>query len=122
MSAFRLLDDKDRPYGVSLTTVDGVYIRQTIVPRRETFLPQHAHAWDHATMVARGAVLVWKDGKLDRKYSAPEAILIKAGVKHAFLTEDDNTLLYCIHNLHGAEAVKVLEEHDLTAEDLEGVA
>ena len=99
--------------------VDGIYIRQILIPKADSMVPQHSHAWNHVTMLARGSVYVWKDGVLDRRYQAPTRIEIKAGVKHLFLTLEDNTLLFCIHNLHDEAAVKVLEEHQLTLADLE---
>lgn len=97
--------------------VDGIYIRQIMIPKADSVVPQHSHAWDHITCLARGSVFVWKDGALDKQYRAPALITIKAGVKHLFLTCEDETLLLCIHNLHDEAAVKVLEEHNLFEAD-----
>lgn len=102
------------PYGVEITTVDGVFIKQVIIPNAGTLLPQHAHVWDHTSMLARGAVYCWKDGQLDQQYEAPAAIFIKAGVKHLFQSLENNTIIYCIHNLHDADKIEILKEHNVS--------
>lgn len=106
----------EQPYGVEIHTADGVFIKQMVIPKSGTIIPQHSHRWDHTSMLAKGSVFVWKDGVLDKQYTAPAGIFIKAGVKHTFQSLDDDTIIYCIHNLHGEDAVKVLEEHDLLGE------
>jgi dTDP-4-dehydrorhamnose 3,5-epimerase-like enzyme len=45
-------------------------------------------------------------------------IWIEKGVKHKFQTLEDETVVCCLHNLHGEEQIKVLEEHQLELEDL----
>jgi quercetin dioxygenase-like cupin family protein len=100
-----------QPITVDITTVDGVFIRQMVVRNAGTFCPQHSHVFDHTTMLAKGQVFLWRDGCLDQRYAAPAAIVIKAGVKHLFQSLVDDTILYCIHNLHGAEMVQLLAEH-----------
>jgi quercetin dioxygenase-like cupin family protein len=105
-----------QPYEVDVRTVDGVFVKQIVIERKGTVLPQHSHVWDHTSMIARGAVMVWKDGQPDDKYTAPCGIFIKACVKHTFLSLEDNTVIYCIHNLHGEDKIKILEEHELSGE------
>lgn len=114
--AVRALPSVEQPTGVEIYTTDGVFIKQMVIGRRGTVVPQHAHAWDHTSMLAFGSVAVWRDGIFDRVYEAPSAIFIRAGVKHTFHSLIDNTIIYCIHNLHGEQAVKILEEHQLTGE------
>jgi hypothetical protein len=46
-------------------------------------------------------------------FKAPAGILIRAGVKHIFLSLVDETIVYCIHNLSRSDAVEVLAEHHL---------
>lgn len=103
----------EQPYGIEVYEADGLFLKQMIIPRARTFVPQHSHAYEHLTMLVRGAVNVWKDGVFDRRYEAPAGILIAAGVKHLFRSLLDNTELWCIHNLHNEAVVKVLEEHQL---------
>ncbi len=88
---------------VEIHEADGIYIRETRAPQKDTLLTQHAHTWDHVTMISTGGVYLWRDGKLDGEFRAPCAVTIKAGVEHAFLTTEDNTVLLCIHSMHGKE-------------------
>lgn len=104
---------EEMPVEHEIHEADGVYIRQINVPMSGTALPQHAHVWDHLTMLAAGRVAVWKDGVYDQAYDAPTGIFIKAGAKHSFVTLQDNTVLYCIHAMHGEDKAAVLAEHDL---------
>lgn len=103
--------------GYEVTTADGIWIKQYVFPLAGMILPQHAHEHDHTTMLAAGAVFVWRDGVLDRKYEAPCALFIKAGVKHTMQTLKDNTIIYCVHNLHDRSMVSILEKHGLSWED-----
>jgi quercetin dioxygenase-like cupin family protein len=103
------------PISVEFITADGVFIKQTVIKDSGTLLPQHSHVWDHTTLVAKGSVSCWKNGTFDRIYVAPSTIFIRAGVKHLFQTLEDDTILYCIHNLHDKEKVAILEEHELSA-------
>jgi quercetin dioxygenase-like cupin family protein len=96
---------------------DGVLVNAYTFAERHTVVPQHAHALDHTSYIAAGGVHAWIDGVYRGTHRAPCGLFIPAGVKHAFLTTEPATVLLCIHNLHGANAVKVLAEHELTVED-----
>jgi quercetin dioxygenase-like cupin family protein len=93
--------------------IDGIFIKQMPLPKRDDVVIQHRHVWDHATMVAKGAVYVVREGGPSEAHEAPAMIHIIAGISHSFIALKDDTLLYCIHNLHGEQAVKVLAEHGL---------
>jgi hypothetical protein len=112
----RGLSEAEQPCEVEWHFADGIYVRQIAVPKADTLLPQHAHQFDHISFVARGAVYLWKDGVLDKQYRAPTGIFIKAGIKHSFMTTEDDTTLLCVHNLKGDDKVAVLAEHDLMDE------
>lgn len=103
----------EQPPVVEFHTVDGVFIKQMYIAKAGTLIPQHSHAWDHTSMLATGWVWVWADGVSLGEFKAPAAITIKAGVRHTFQSLAHDTMIYCIHNLHGEEAVKVLAEHNL---------
>ena len=109
----RPLTEDETPGEVEFHFTNDLYVRQISIPKRHSLIPQHAHVWDHLTFVARGQVAVTKDNVLDRVYTAPAGIEIKAGVKHSFLTLEDNTVLLCIHSLHGEKQVAVLAEHNI---------
>lgn len=112
----KLVRAEQQPPIVEWITADGIFIKQMFIAKAGTIIPQHSHEYDHTSMLAVGSVWLWKDGVLDKQYHAPTPILIKAGVKHVFQALDDGTTIYCIHNLHGEQAVKILEKHDLLGE------
>jgi quercetin dioxygenase-like cupin family protein len=103
---------------VEFRTTDGIFIKQMAMKVAGTIVPQHAHCWDHTSLLARGSVNCWKDGVFDGKYDAPQMILIRAGVKHLFMSLEDNTILYCIHNLHSEDKIEILAEHSLDEYEL----
>lgn len=111
---------EQQPYGIEVHECDGLFLKQMFIPKRMTFVPQHSHVWDHLSMLVRGGVRVWEvaddEHRAPVEYFAPKGILIKAGVKHLFLSLVDDTEIWCVHNLHGAAAVKILEEHQLVDE------
>lgn len=92
---------------------DGIFIKQMHIKKEGTTVPQHSHKYDHVSMLARGSVHVWADGIHVGKHVAPHGIFIKAGVKHKFLSLEDDTIIYCVHNVARAGVPEVKEEHQL---------
>lgn len=90
--------------------VDDIFLKQVGPLKQGMVVPQHVHAHDHHTVLVRGAVSVFADGAYQRDYRAPYPILIRAGTQHAFVALEDETLLLCVHNLHGSEEVELLAE------------
>lgn len=88
---------------------DGVFIKAIQVDETGTDLPQHAHRYDHTTLLAHGSVRFWCDDVLMGDFSAPHTMFIKAGVMHMFRTLEPDTTLYCIHNTARNGAVEILE-------------
>lgn len=103
----------EQPYGVEIRMTDGIFIKQITVPKAMTLIPQHAHTYDHTSMIAVGAFRVWKDGELLGDVQAPTGILIEAGVKHTFLALTDGATLYCIHNVSRTGEMEIQEEHQI---------
>ncbi len=99
--------------GYEVTTADGIWIKQYVFPVAGSIVPQHAHVWDHSTALVSGAMFVWRDGVLDRRYEAPSVIFIKAGVKHTFQTVENDTVILCLHNAMRPDVAAVLDEHEL---------
>jgi quercetin dioxygenase-like cupin family protein len=106
--------DWPEPYGIEVHEADGLFLKQMFIPKRDTTIPQHAHAYDHLSMLVKGSVGVWKNGVFDQCYKAPKGILIKAGIKHLFLSLTDDTEIWCVHSLGTEKVVKILAEHDLS--------
>ena len=62
-----------------------------------TIIPQHAHAYDHTSMLAKGSIRAWADDVLLGEFEAPYPMFIRAHVKHTFMSLENDTLIYCIH-------------------------
>ena len=103
----------EQPHTVEHVTAAGVYIRQIVVKKKDSLIPQHAHAYDHTTLLVKGSVRVWEDRVYKGERIAPCGIYIRAGVKHGFRTLEDDTILYCIHNAARLGHVEVSGEHQL---------
>jgi hypothetical protein len=94
------------------TSVDGVFIKQMFLAELGTMVPQHAHVYDHTTMLAVGSVRIWVEGEFMGDFRAPQPLFIKAKAKHTFQSLEPNTLLYCIHRSRGG-AIAIHAEHQL---------
>lgn len=81
--------------------VCGVYFRGYCLEKRGTPFHQHSHDYEHATLIATGALRVWVDGEHIGDFVAPKAIKIEAKKMHKFQALADGTRFYCIHNLEG---------------------
>lgn len=88
--------------------VDGIFIKQMRLAEPGWFIVQHKHAYDHHSMLAHGSLRVWIEGEHLGDFDAPHPILIRAGVQHRMMALAPETVLYCIHNLHGEDAVEIL--------------
>lgn len=98
---------------IEIHSANGLYIRQVLIPKSGTVLPQHVHPTSHLTMVARGRVWVWQGKDGPHPYAAPTGVLVKAGVPHTFMSREDDTLLYCIHSTSDPEMAAFLAAHGL---------
>lgn len=92
------------------TTIDDVFMKQISMPFSGYVVGQHSHDHDHGTLLARGSVRVWKSGGFDADYTAPTCIQIAAGIKHTFMALENDTLLYCIHNVSRTGEVEIREK------------
>lgn len=82
----------------------GAFVKEMDLKRAGMVIPQHAHAYDHISYVANGAVEF--EGK---RYDAPHALIVPANKKHTFISLEPDTLVLCIH----AGTPVVTEEHQL---------
>ena len=103
----------DQPTTTDIKLVDGVFMKMMHFRYADMIVPQHAHEYEHLSFIASGAVRVWADDRLMGEFVAPVPIVIKARVKHRFLTLVPGTTVLCIHNADRAEDVAIHEEHQL---------
>jgi len=93
-------------------TEDNIFLKEMNLPLVGTVVAQHAHKYGHTTLIARGSLRVWRDGKLFGEACAPVALYIPAGAKHAFMSLEPDTLAYCIHRLQDEDdTVEITGEH-----------
>lgn len=86
--------------------VAGIYFRSVLILNAHTLVPQHVHPYDHATYCAQGSALMWVEGKKESVVRAGQVVEVKANLKHAFESLEDNTRLACVHDARSALAAK----------------
>lgn len=101
------------PDDAEWTTTDNIFIKQMFLKKKGILVPQHSHEYDHTSLVASGSVRAWKDGVLLGDFCAPFILNIPARTKHKFLSLEDKTVVYCIHNVSHSGIVDIHEEHKL---------
>lgn len=109
----RMTPAPEQPFGVEIKMADGVFIKQIVIPKAYTYVPQHSHTYDHTSMLAVGAVAVWQDEAFLGRRQAPCGMTIGAGVKHTFMSLEDSTVIYCIHRIDRMGEIEIAEEHQL---------
>jgi quercetin dioxygenase-like cupin family protein len=57
----------------------------------------HTHQFDHATLVAHGAVLVRANGK-ETVFKAPQLIWIAKDIRHELVAQEAGTVCVCLHS------------------------
>lgn len=72
----------------------GVYAKETVIPAGRV-LSQHAHAYAHLSILARGTALVEVGGE-SREVSGPCCLTIAAGALHR-VTSLTPVVWFCIH-------------------------
>lgn len=72
----------------------GVYAKETLIPAGASLI-QHAHKYDHLSILAKGIVELTVDGE-SRMVHAPACLTIQAGKHHGVKSLTD-AVWYCIH-------------------------
>lgn len=103
----------EQPIESNLTLTGDLFVKWYRVPKKGTFLPQHAHSYDHITVLAAGGVTIWQDGKLLGNRHAPASLIVPALAKHTFCTLDDDVVLLCVHRIFDGADPEVIEENHL---------
>lgn len=97
-----------QPIGREYTTSDGnTFVKEMDIAEAGTIIPQHSHAYEHISYVARGSILF--EGRVIHAGTPQAAILVPAFKKHTFQAMEPDTLVLCIH----AGAPVITEEHEL---------
>ena len=72
----------------------GIYAKETLIPA-DKWLVQHAHKYDHLSVLAHGSVELIVDGE-KKVIHAPACLTIEAGKHHGVKSLTD-VVWYCIH-------------------------
>ena len=106
-----------QPHGGEFALGDDIFVKQMMLDEAGMLVPQHAHRYDHTSMLAVGRIHAWADQQDLGEFKAPAAIFIKKGVKHTFLSLEDNVVIYCIHNVSRSGEIEIAEEHQLVSHE-----
>ena len=97
----------------------NVFVRQMPFPKASDVVEGHAHAFDHVTYCARGALKIERlapDGTVERVIEKRASqgwnwVLIEAGVCHRITALEDNSMVHCIYS-HRNPQCEVVQEWD----------
>lgn len=107
----------NQPISIEIKLTDDLFVKTATVADAGTIIPTHAHKYDHITLLAYGSMRVQSGDKFLGDFTGPTGILIKAGVKHMFMTLTPGVVFACIHALRGTDGVEIDELHELEMED-----
>jgi quercetin dioxygenase-like cupin family protein len=73
---------------------EGVYAKQMSIPAGYV-VGQHAHTFDHLSILAQGKVIV-KTDTVEKEYTAPACIEITKYTRH-MITAIEDSVWFCVH-------------------------
>jgi len=86
----------------------NIYIRPVHLARAGDECGNHAHNFDHTTIILKGAVRIAKDG-IDQEFFAPSHCLIEKGIRHLIVALEDDTEFWCVYS-HRSPQGEVVQE------------
>jgi hypothetical protein len=108
-----VLPAEQQPASTDLRMANGVFCKTIVLQAAGIGVPQHVHEFPHVTVVVRGGIRAWRGNTRLGDFLAPVGITIAAHVKHTFVSLRPNTVLLCVHDIRGAEAVAIEAEHQI---------
>lgn len=97
----------------TVTCADGIEVDTVRILKAGVHTGHHAHAYDHTTVVVRGAVNAWADGESLGRYDTGTTLQTRAGVKHHFEALEDDTTYVCVHNVSRTGAIEIADPYTL---------
>lgn len=83
---------------IKLASVGNVFTRMMMFKNKGDVEFGHKHQFDHATLLAKGSILVKAKGK-ETVFVAPNLIWIAKDIEHELIALEDDTVCACIHAL-----------------------
>jgi quercetin dioxygenase-like cupin family protein len=102
---------------VQLACVGNVFTRMMVFANAGDIEQGHAHPFDHATLLASGAIRLTVEG-CARDFKAPILIYIPKDKKHELKALEANTVVACIHALRDEAGTILPENVDLPTQDI----
>lgn len=87
---------------ILLSHIHGLFARVMIFENAGDVEQGHTHQFDHATLVAHGAVLVRAKGK-ETVFKAPHLIWIAKDINHELVAQEPGTVCACLHTTDSAK-------------------
>ncbi|MDB5405403.1 MAG: hypothetical protein JWL84_315 [Rhodospirillales bacterium] len=97
--------DPKLPLETEIKILGGTFVKSTVIPKGG-IVAQHAHPYDHISVLTRGFIRAWKNGEPVGDFIAPFGLHIPAHAGHSFLALEESTIL-CVHDIATAEATEV---------------
>lgn len=101
-----------QPVSTEIRMADGVFVKTLVLERAGLLVPQHAHKFDHVSVLVRGSIRAWAGDECLGTFEGPVGITIAAHVKHTFLSLTP-VILLCVHDIAAAEGVAIEAEHQI---------
>jgi len=100
-----------QPEAMDWEEADGIGIRYAVF-EADTYVPQHAHAYEHVSAIPFGEGTLSQEGAPPQPFKGPCFLVIPAHAKHLFHFQTRGMLM-CIHNTSRSGAIEVAEEHQI---------
>ena len=81
----------------------GVYAKEITLDSLDEGMHQHAHTFDHLSILTQGQVVVEQDGKITT-HTAPAVLTIPAGTRHKVIPTRLPVTWFCIHSTDVVDA------------------
>lgn len=94
----------------------NIWIRQNLLEKVGDQGPNHKHAFDHVTLLAKGSVRVKVEGHEPKIFTAPTFIVIRKEHSHQIISLENESVYYCIFALRDLDGEVIdplfANEHD----------
>lgn len=82
-----------------MSIVANTFVKQFTLERKGEQWLGDRHTYDHQSLLAKGSIRCWVEGKEASVFHAPYILVIAAEVVHNFEALEDGVEMFCIHAL-----------------------
>lgn len=95
----------------------NIFVRQMVIAKAGDRIAGHKHNFDHTTYIAHGSARIQRlndQGVVVKEIVKTSSqgfnwLLIKAGVEHVIIAEQDNTIVHCIYSHRDPQGEIILQ-------------